>query len=126
MDDLPSPLSGKLNEVSPASKMVIREGEHYGDVVLSLQAGPQRRCRRRGPETYPGDLRPYSHVEVALIGPDDALTIPSALGLPAELDLHFVAQASVPVAGPLPWRTVNELRRALIDRCERLRSFDPC
>ena len=68
---------------------------------------------------------PFSHVEVALIGPDDALTTPSVLGLPSALDVHFSDRRDVVVSGPLSWRAVNELRRALIDRCSRLGRFDP-
>ena len=124
MDDPPAAFdeTKKRAERGPA---MVRDGEYYGDVVLSLQVGPDRMSRRRSTPTYPGDLRPYSHVEVALVGPDDALAIPSSLGLPKELDAHFTAGPSSIVAGPLSWQIVNELRQALIQRCDRLGRFDP-
>ena len=125
MDDPPSASIDEPANHPGRKGPTVRDGEHYGDVVLSLQAGVQWRCRRRPVKSYPGDLRSYSHVEVALIGPDDALAVPSALGLPAELDAFFNKRLDPPASDPLSWRTVNKLRRALIDRCDRLGRFDP-
>ncbi len=125
MDDPPSTSVDETTHHPEHERSIIRDGEHYGDVILSRQAGANWRCRRRSIRSYPRDLRLYSHVEVALIGPDDALVVPSALALPEELDAFFDNQPDSPAAGPLSWHTVNKLRRALIDRCDRLGRFDP-
>ncbi|MBM3511789.1 MAG: hypothetical protein FJX61_16880 [Alphaproteobacteria bacterium] len=62
------------------------------------------------------DIRCLTHVEVAIVGRDDALTRPASLGLSRAFDRLFDADD---IAGPIGWSDVNRLRRELIARHRR-------
>jgi len=62
------------------------------------------------------DIRCLTHVEVAIVGRDDALTRPASLGLSRAFDRLFDVDD---IAGPIGWSDVNRLRRELIARHRR-------
>jgi hypothetical protein len=98
--------------------LAVRDGEPYGDVFLSIQAGRARRSRpRAAAPAAVDDIRLFTHLEVAIIGRDDALTRPASLGLSRAADRLFDADD---IAGPVGWSDVNRLRRELIARHQRL------
>ncbi len=108
---------GPVADAPTAIRLAVRDGKPYGDVFLSIQAGRARRSRPRAPASAAaGDIRRFTHVEVALVGDDDALTRPARLGLSRAADRLFDADD---IAGPIGWADVNRLRHELIARHRR-------
>ena len=113
-----APRPGPIADAPTAVRLAVRDGEPYGDVFLSIQAGRARRSRpRAAPGHAAADIRRFTHVEVAIVGRDDALTRPASLGLSRACDRLFDADD---IAGPMGWADVNRLRRELIARHRRL------